>query len=367
MKEVIIHPGTRAELIDSPIPTPQAHQLLIKVAVTGINQKDWKFPDWTSASINQGDDIAGTIHTMGPDVKDFKPGDRVAALHQLGAPGGSYAEYAVAWDYTTFHIPSFLSFEGNAPSLPACSCPKTKTRPLPHSTLTPFSTEASTLPLPSTTAALALYHNLHLPLPTSPASTPLPLIIHNASSAVGSFAIKLATASKIHPIIAICGAGAPYVNTLLSPSLGDRIIDYRNGSSAIIQGIKDGVQNAGCEAVNHAFDATTADGSWRQLADAMDGKRAITFVLFEWQGKEMPAGMDLTQTQVGMIHGDEKAAAMRDFASMYFGLLSKGLEDGWMAPHPHRVFDGGLESGIQEALLELKAGKASAVKFVMPV
>ena len=69
-------------------------------------------PEWTSVSLNQGDDIAGVVHTIGSGVKEFKPGDRVAAFHQIGTPGGSYAEYAVAWDHTTFHIPNNISFEG---------------------------------------------------------------------------------------------------------------------------------------------------------------------------------------------------------------------------------------------------------------
>lgn len=41
-------------------------------------------------------------------------GDRVAAFHEMGYPGGSYAEYALAWDWTTFHIPPAKSFEGMA-------------------------------------------------------------------------------------------------------------------------------------------------------------------------------------------------------------------------------------------------------------
>ena len=69
-------------------------------------------PEFTSASINQGDDIAGTVHAIGSGVTEFKPGDRVAAFHEMGASGGSYAEYAVAWDHTTFHIPDKTSFEG---------------------------------------------------------------------------------------------------------------------------------------------------------------------------------------------------------------------------------------------------------------
>ena len=42
MKEVIIHPGPRAELIESAIPSPNALQVVIKVVVSGTNPKDWK-------------------------------------------------------------------------------------------------------------------------------------------------------------------------------------------------------------------------------------------------------------------------------------------------------------------------------------
>ena len=69
-------------------------------------------PEWTSAVLNQGDDVAGFIHSVGSGITEFEPGDRVAAFHEIGAPGGSYAEYAVAWDHTTFHIPDKTSFEG---------------------------------------------------------------------------------------------------------------------------------------------------------------------------------------------------------------------------------------------------------------
>jgi NADPH:quinone reductase-like Zn-dependent oxidoreductase len=49
---------------------------------------------------------------------DFsQKGDRVAAFHEMGAPGGSYAEYALAWDWTTFHIPETTGFEGKSQSL----------------------------------------------------------------------------------------------------------------------------------------------------------------------------------------------------------------------------------------------------------
>ncbi len=44
----------------------------------------------------------------------IQPNDRVAAFHEMGSPGGGYAEYALAWAYTSLHIPSTISFEGKS-------------------------------------------------------------------------------------------------------------------------------------------------------------------------------------------------------------------------------------------------------------
>ena len=69
-------------------------------------------PDFTVKSFNTGDDIAGVVHSVGSNVIEFKPGDRVAAMHQMRSPGGSYAEYAVSLEHTTFHLPKTTTFEG---------------------------------------------------------------------------------------------------------------------------------------------------------------------------------------------------------------------------------------------------------------
>src|ERR1700710_2178932 len=104
MKEAIIHAGPKVEIIDTPTPSPKPGQVVIKVAVSGSNPKDWKVPEWMAdvPPLNQGDDIAGTIHEIGEGVTEFRKGDRVAAFHEMMTPGGSYAEYAVAWAHTTF-------------------------------------------------------------------------------------------------------------------------------------------------------------------------------------------------------------------------------------------------------------------------
>ncbi|KAJ8105852.1 hypothetical protein ONZ43_g7257 [Nemania bipapillata] len=113
MKEAVISKGPKVQIIDSPIPKPEPDQVVIKVVVSGSNPKDWKVPLWREhLVINQGDDIAGVVHEVGENVFEFKPGDRVAAFHEMLTPGGSYAEYAVAWQHTTFHIPKQTTFEG---------------------------------------------------------------------------------------------------------------------------------------------------------------------------------------------------------------------------------------------------------------
>lgn len=146
MKEVLIHPDLRAEIVESPIPKPAADQLVIKVVVSGANPKDWKV---TPRALNQGEDMAGIVYEVGMNITEFKvredamihyiyiyisyhlqhitylltyllvnqqPGDRVCAFHEMHSPHGSYAEYAVAWGHTTFHLPDRISFEGNPQS-----------------------------------------------------------------------------------------------------------------------------------------------------------------------------------------------------------------------------------------------------------
>jgi len=111
MKEAIVHKGPKVEIIDSPIPVPGNNEVAIKVVVSGSNPKDWKHAELGN-TLNTGDDIAGIIHTVGSDVVEFKPGDRVAAFHQMMTPHGSFAEYAISDASTTFHLPKKTSFEG---------------------------------------------------------------------------------------------------------------------------------------------------------------------------------------------------------------------------------------------------------------
>lgn len=96
MIRLLTCPGPKVEIVDSPIPQPNADQVLIKVVVSGSNPKDWKRPDRMKNPHNSGDDIAGIVEKVGENVTEFKLGDRVAAFHEMMTPHGSFAEYAIA-------------------------------------------------------------------------------------------------------------------------------------------------------------------------------------------------------------------------------------------------------------------------------
>ena len=82
--------------MDSPVPEPSDDQVLVKVVVTASNPKDWRLPEMRNLTTNSGDDLAGIVEKVGANVFEFKPGDRVAALHEITTAGGSYAEYSTA-------------------------------------------------------------------------------------------------------------------------------------------------------------------------------------------------------------------------------------------------------------------------------
>ncbi|KKZ59956.1 hypothetical protein EMCG_05247 [[Emmonsia] crescens] len=350
MKEVINHAGPTVKIVDSPIPKPNDDQVLIKVVVSGSNPKDWKVPEWAAMSgddgmpemiqrakkgVNQGDDIAGIVEKVGANVVEFKPGDRVAAFHEMCAPGGSYAEYAIAWSHTTFLLPKHTSFE-----------------------------EAATIPLAALTAAISLYANHRLPFPWVPAQEPIPLIIYGASTAVGSFAIKLACNSNIHPIIAIAGKGSHYVETLINRGKGDAIVDYRGGLEATIQGITSSLQKAGHPIARHALDCVATEHSADALRKCIAPGGQINFAAAMADLDVSPATG--TSTSVGSAHGMAGFANNEHLGFVMCRYFTRALMLKEFSGHPYELRPGGLE-GVEQALKDLKDGKASATKYIFRI
>ncbi|KAF4414986.1 fusarubin cluster-oxidoreductase [Fusarium acutatum] len=336
MKEAIVSRGPKVHIIDSPIPKAGPGQVVVKIEYAGSNPKDWKRPEYwgSKAAINQGDDHSGTVYEVGGGVSDFKIGDRVAAMHEGKQSGGSYAEYGVSKQYYVLLrvlLADVVIAEGAA------------------------------IPFAAFTAACALYAKLNLPHPTHPISDDqkLPLVIWGASSAVGSYAVQLAKKSNIHPLICIAGRAQEHVERMIDGSKGDTVIDYRKGREAVAQRIKASLRG---QKLEYAFDAVSEMGSYQTICDVLDEETGkITLIIPAQSYSDIPKTIEKSVTTVASVHED-----LKEFAwgfSMYFG---RGLQDGWLKAHPQEVVPGGLE-GIEKGLVDLKKGKASAVKYVYKI
>lgn len=236
-----------------------------------------------------------------------------------------------------------------------------------------YKSQGATIPLAAMTAAIGLYINLELPAPWHPATKPTPLIVYGASSAVGAFAIKLAVRSNIHPIIAVGGKGEKFVKSIIDESKGDVFVDYRGGEEKLVEGMKAGLKGA---EVCHAYDAISEKGSFEACSKVLSKGGKITLVLPTSDYSAIPKTITSSITYVGLVHDnntmDNKTINWKnqanglEFGYVYFKLFGQGLKEGWLKAHPYEVVPGGLK-GITEALINLREGKASAVKYLFKI
>lgn len=223
------------------------------------------------------------------------------------------------------------------------------------------------------TAAMALYQRLNLPLPWHPTTTPTPLIVYGAASAIGAYAVKLAQLSNIHPLICVAGRGIPFVEGLISKDKGDIVLDYREGDEKLSQNLKSAVDKAGLK-VEYAFDAVSEDGSYQNICKVLDHQSGQ--IVLALPGKDysaMPSTIKRSTPIPGAVHASadqnqfQKETGSKtgntDFGFVMLRFFGRGLQQGWFSGHPQEVVPGGL-GGISSALKNLKDGKASAVKYV---
>jgi putative PIG3 family NAD(P)H quinone oxidoreductase len=156
--------------VQRPLPSPEAGELLIRVAAAGVNRPDLMqrsgMPTPPGTTDVLGLEAAGTVVAVGDGVTDFKPGDRVMAL--LG--GGGYAQYCVALAAQCLPVPPELSLED------AAGVPE---------------------------AAFTVWHNLFELGRLTAGDT---VLIHGAASGVGSFAVQCAHAAGARVIATAGGA-----------------------------------------------------------------------------------------------------------------------------------------------------------------
>jgi NADPH2:quinone reductase len=104
------------QLVDSPTPQPGPQQALVRIAAAGVNFIDVYFRTGlykAPAPVTLGNEGAGTVEAVGPEVTDVKPGDRVA----YAMARGSYAEFAVVPSAMLVKIPDPVDFHTAAAAM----------------------------------------------------------------------------------------------------------------------------------------------------------------------------------------------------------------------------------------------------------
>ncbi len=92
-----------------PVPVPDAGQILIRAAASGVNRPDisqriGRYPPPPGHSVLPGLEMAGEVVAIGEGVSRWNVGDNVTALLN----GGGYAEYAIAEETSALPIPEGL-------------------------------------------------------------------------------------------------------------------------------------------------------------------------------------------------------------------------------------------------------------------
>lgn len=182
------------EIRDIERPAPGERQILVRVRYASLNPIDYKIRRGDLRFIVPrrfprvvGVDFAGVVEEVGPNVKNFKPGDEVFGMcNPLKTQYGSYGEFAIADKFELAKTPEELP-----------------------------PVEAASLPVAGLTALKAL--KLHIGLRAGQN-----VLINGASGGVGSLAVQIAKVLGAQ-VVATCGeANVEFVRSLGA----DQVYDY---------------------------------------------------------------------------------------------------------------------------------------------
>ena len=174
------------------VPDPQAGpgQLVVRVRAAGVNPVETYIRAGTYGRLptlpyTPGTDGAGTVESVGEDVKRFGVGDRV---YIAGCLSGTYAEKALCEERTLFPLPAHVSFA-----------------------------QGSAMHIPYATAFRALFHRAH-------AEGGETVLIHGASGGVGIAAVQLARAAGLR---VVGTASTEHGRKLVSAEGAHEVIDHK--------------------------------------------------------------------------------------------------------------------------------------------
>jgi NADPH:quinone reductase len=120
MKAIRVHEFGGPEVLrleEVPMPQPGPGQVLVRLHAIGVNPVETYIRAGTYARLpalpyTPGNDGAGVVEQVGPDVNEFRPGDRVYTGGSL--TGSTYAEFALCKTAHVHPLPENVSFAQGA-------------------------------------------------------------------------------------------------------------------------------------------------------------------------------------------------------------------------------------------------------------
>ncbi|KAF4611655.1 hypothetical protein D9613_004082 [Agrocybe pediades] len=350
------------DVIQVPTPVPEGDEVLIKVEYGAMIAFDTYVTD-RGYMVNEfpmtlGFSASGTIDQVGPNVHDFKKGDRVTAFtYSDNGREGLKSRFKALQEYTiqsrkkVAKIPDSLSLA-----------------------------EAATIPDNFVTAFYTIFSQLGLPIPSSfPATTPPPLastpiLIYGAGSTAGVYAVQLlhlagyrriiATASKKHHDY-LRELGAHDTFDYNSPTLVEDVAKAAGGDGKLLL----------------ALDCITAEGTLAILGKMLSPLGKVALLLPIKQGntvtngleQEMyfelpdeknpfPKGTEVILVRTFLYIEDERMSELMP------KILPDLLQHGYIKPARVRLMDssfGSLKERVGAGLALLRENKISGEKVVV--
>ncbi len=281
-------------LVDRPVPTPAADEILIAVKAAGLNRGDTMqrrglYPPPPGITDIPGLEVAGHVAALGASVTGWAVGDPVCAL----LAGGGYAGYAVAPAGQCLPIPPRLSM-----------------------------TQAAGLPETLFTCWMTLIDDGHL----QPGQN---VLIHGGSSGIGTMGIPLAKALGAR----VAATAGSEEKCQACRDLGaDLVINYK--TQDFVERI---AAEFGANSVNLVLDMVAGDYVGRDFAVMAPGGRHVNIALLGGISATIPMGLMMLKglTLVGStlrgrspVHKAAIAAAITEKALPM-------VEDGRITPVVH--------------------------------
>ncbi|MDT4838215.1 2-haloacrylate reductase [compost metagenome] len=322
----ITRPGGPDVLVPTrrPTPGPAPREVLIRVLAAGVNgpdvlQRKGLYDPPAGASDIPGLEIAGEVVALGSATSRFAIGDKVSAL----VPGGGYAEYAVADERTTLHLPRGLDL-----------------------------VEAAALPETFMTVWVNLFQRGGFRQGET-------LLIHGGASGIGTTATMLAKAFGAAKIITTVGSEEQRQASL---RLGaDVAIDYQEQD--FVEAVMQATAGKGVDVI---VDIIAGDYVARNFQAAAMNGRIVQIGVIKGAARELDLFPMLTKrlTHIGSTlrsrSPDEKAQIIDELEARVWPLIQAGK----LKPVIHATFDLDqanrahelIDSGRHIGKIVLKAG-----------